>query len=860
MRKIILILTLFLMQPAAIAQMYNLPTAFIKANEALASGNYSQAITELLAIYVRVSSKQDKAIVVESLSTSYIASGKYREAETLLLTAISSFENESEKKSSSYRELLNSISLVYFELYNLNKANGYIQEAKALFEENLDFGDGYVRCLSIMAQIQIELGYTTLGRMMLDVAVRQARSNYKNLDKEQIIETNPLISNQGKNDFYRFQVAQYAQLLSNAAATYDRIGYVGEAVSLIKEAIFLSNSVGVELAYCYGNLAGLYLDKSNYREAISNYEKALNLARSPFAFDELSLSLSLAKMFANDKDVADVTLKNSKILRNNQQYAFTFLSEGERQSYWENCGHNIPLQNYIYLHYGSDRHKGAIYDNQLYSKGLLLRTTNELYNRLLKIGDENMLNLHRSMLNTKTLMITETERLKINLLQHRCDSIDKILVDFIGHKEELTTETSWKDIQNILNEGDVAIEFFCIPNIIISNTYIDSRMEGNIYCAAILKKGYKYPQIIKLVTSKELEMLIEESPYGSVELYNKIWKPLTSELEGVTNVYFSADRELHKIALESLMNEEGCSANSLWNIFRLSSTRELVMKKSEIQLKRYALFGGLNYNAEIEEIEDNLSRNGLRSVSPELICTDSIPLSRWGMRYLSGTKVEVEAIKNELQQDNSIITNLYTGLDGTEELLKSLSGKDINVIHLATHGLYWTKLEAEEQKRISLLVQNKDKKTSALLRSAVLMSGANHALKGETLPKNLEDGIATAQEISCLNYSAVDMVVLSACQSALGDVSGEGVYGLQRGFKLAGVNTLVMSLWNVDDAATQMLMTEFYKNLLDGKSKRESLLEAQRKVRNFKGVIDGEGRDFSNPKYWAGFIMLDGIE
>lgn len=852
MKKMISILTLCLMLSEAMAQTNDIAIGFIKANETLMSANYSQAITEFQTIYEVVSNKQDKAIVAQSLATSYIASGKYKEAESLLLNTIISFENTFDKNTSTYRELLNSISVVYLELNNFNKANDYVQKAKDLFEENLDFGNGYVRCLSIMAGIQVELGHKTLGRILIDVAVRQARSNYKKLDKEQIIESSLLISNKTNKDLYKFQVSQYAQILSNAAATYDRMGYIVDAVSLIKEAISVSSSVGVELANCYGNLAGLYLYKSNYREAISNYEKALNLVKSPSQFDELSMDLSLAKMFANDKDVADVTLKNSKILRNHQRYAFTFLSESERQNYWENSGHNIPLQNYIYQQHGSDIHKGVIYDNLLYSKGLLLRTTNELTDKLFKAGNQNLLNLHRTMLNTKILMMRETDQSIINLLQHRCDSIEKILVDFVGQKEVLTTtEFSWKDIQSKLKDSDVAIEFYCIPNIIMSDNYINSKTEGVIYCAAILKKEYKYPQIFKLATSKELEMLIEESPYGSVELYKKIWKPLISELKGEINVYFSADRELHKVALESLMNEEGCSVNSLWNIYRLSSTRELVMKKNEIQLKHYALFGGLNYNAAIEDIEDNLSRNGLRSVSSGQNRNDSIPLSRWGMRYLPGTKVEVESIQNELQQNNSIITNLYTGLDGTEELLKSLSGKDVNVIHLATHGYFWSKSEANEQKGISALVKNKDKNTSALLRSGILMSGANHALKGDALPKNMEDGIATAQEISNLNYRTVDLVVLSACQSALGDVNGEGVYGLQRGLKLAGVKSLLMTLWPVDDQATQMLMVEFYKNFLNGETKVKSLLNAQRYIKSQQG--------FEDPEYWAGFVLLDAL-
>ena len=95
------------------------------------------------------------------------------------------------------------------------------------------------------------------------------------------------------------------------------------------------------------------------------------------------------------------------------------------------------------------------------------------------------------------------------------------------------------------------------------------------------------------------------------------------------------------------------------------------------------------------------------------------------------------------------------------------------------------------------------------------------------------------------------MVVLSACDTGLGNVTGEGVFGLQRGFKKAGVESLLMSLWPVDDQATQMLMVEFYKQLLSGKPKNQALINAQKLVRDTKG--------FESPEYWAGFILLDGI-
>ena len=135
--------------------------------------------------------------------------------------------------------------------------------------------------------------------------------------------------------------------------------------------------------------------------------------------------------------------------------------------------------------------------------------------------------------------------------------------------------------------------------------------------------------------------------------------------------------------------------------------------------------------------------------------------------------------------------------------------------------------------------------------SGLIMSGGNVAWSGKELPDGVLGGVLTADNIACLDLSETDMVVLSACQSALGDVNGEGVYGLQRGFKLAGVQSLLMTLWPVDDLATQVLMVEFYKNFLNGETKVKSLLKAQQYVKSQPGWED--------PQFWAAFILLDGV-
>ena len=137
------------------------------------------------------------------------------------------------------------------------------------------------------------------------------------------------------------------------------------------------------------------------------------------------------------------------------------------------------------------------------------------------------------------------------------------------------------------------------------------------------------------------------------------------------------------------------------------------------------------------------------------------------------------------------------------------------------------------------------------MRSGLLFSGANLGLKGESLPNDVEDGVLTALELSNMNLGNIDIVVMSACESGLGETSGEGVFGLQRGFKLAGAKALLMSLWKVDDTATQLLMKEFYRNYLSGRSKQESLKLAQQSLRN--------SPEYSAPDYWAGFILLDAL-
>jgi CHAT domain-containing protein len=133
-----------------------------------------------------------------------------------------------------------------------------------------------------------------------------------------------------------------------------------------------------------------------------------------------------------------------------------------------------------------------------------------------------------------------------------------------------------------------------------------------------------------------------------------------------------------------------------------------------------------------------------------------------------------------------------------------------------------------------------------LNRTGLLLSGAKKTLEQKTI-NTTNDGILTAKEISNIDLNGTSLVVLSSCQSGLGTMTSDGISGLQRGFKMAGVNTIIMSLWNVDDIATSFMMTHFYQELLRTGSKHDAFRFAQRKVKE----------KYDNPYYWASFIMID---
>ena len=440
----------------------------------------------------------------------------------------------------------------------------------------------------------------------------------------------------------------------------------------------------------------------------------------------------------------------------------------------------------------------------------------------------------------------EKDLSKIWSVQGEIRNLEMDLLKYYQENHMVNSDIKWTHVRDGLDHNEIAVEFIEFPDTTGSLRYI----------ALTLKKNSVFPRMTPLFTTDE----ISNDKNDSI-LYQLIWKPLEKELVGVTKVYFSALGKLNYLPFENLTMSDGHILSDQYQLYRLSSTAEILDRQGGREYHTAALFGGIDYevsrNKKVERTHDDqlfVSRSFVSRSIPDSLMT------RGGFELLEGSLSEVTDIKGSLDKGN-VSVQLFTDSVGTEKSLKDLSGQEINIMHFATHGMYMHPEDAEQKRSANnfKFISTRESDTyytaedKALTRSFLVMAGGNKLLRRDVVLDEEDDGVLTALEISLLDFRNLDLVVLSACQSGLGDTSIDGVVGLQRGFKKAGANTILMSLDKVDDEATKILMVEFYRNLMSGKTKYQSLKDAQKHLRKV------ENGKYDKPEYWASFIMLDGL-
>jgi CHAT domain-containing protein len=207
----------------------------------------------------------------------------------------------------------------------------------------------------------------------------------------------------------------------------------------------------------------------------------------------------------------------------------------------------------------------------------------------------------------------------------------------------------------------------------------------------------------------------------------------------------------------------------------------------------------------------------------------------WLFRRLPGAAQEARALQSLLKLESG---HLLTGLEASEAALRSLQAPAI--LHVATHGFFLNDQQADKQLQAGAPTMREN----PLLRSGLALAGANARRFGDA-----DDGILTALEAAQLDLDGTQLVVLSACETGVGEVpNSEGVYGLRRAMALAGAQTHVSSLWRVQDDATRELMAGYYARVLRGEARSVALREAQR-------AMLAQSK-YSHPYYWAGFVQV----
>ncbi|MFA5010470.1 MAG: CHAT domain-containing tetratricopeptide repeat protein [Ignavibacteria bacterium] len=513
---------------------------------------------------------------------------------------------------------------------------------------------------------------------------------------------------------------------------------------------------------------------------------------------------------------------------------------------------------------------------RLMTKGLVLYSTNGVRKRVFSTDDPSIASIYSELIEvrtelskayTKTIEEQQKADLNIKILEEKAEQLERNLSNLSEYfkSEKETYNVNWEDVRNSLNSDEAAIDF-------LNFEYFDSNTNDTVYCAIIIKKDFQTPIIIKLCNKQDIDKYIITEDENDIYiknavackgLYELIWKPLEGYLENSKIVYISTSGILNRVSFHALATDDNTYLIDKYDIRYTGNLKDIITlaknRKTGQGNNKASIFGGIKYDLDPSEMSDNANRfrniqqdEAENKVSINEIIGNSEDRGR-GWKYLKGTVAEAEKIYDLLRKNNYDVS-MFAGGDGNEEAFRSLSGSNSpSIIHLATHGFFFPgpqKLQQDEK-----LVKNINNSRSAfkndinpMFRSGIVLAGANNIWKNGKNIEGVEDGILTAYEVSGMNLLNTDLVILSACESGLGDVRGdEGVFGLQRSFKIAGAKNIIVSLWKVPDKETAELMELFYSNWIDKKMQlEEAFAEAQKSMR----------LKYIEPYYWAAFVLI----
>jgi CHAT domain-containing protein len=799
---------------------------------------------------------------ISNLALVYMAQGKTLEAEEYVNNALKASAQMGEN-SAAYISNLNSKA-------KFDQMIGHYNEAEMLFDQTLNlvktvFTESslqYAIVLNNKAMLYQNVGRFDEGIALLKQAMATADAAFKKSMKRKNsfdgrrFQSNLAFMYQMAGKFpeaeatfldmkksYEKNMAsnnpEYAGLLNQLAVLYIQVRKYDQVEPLLKKAQEILKKKHSEESPTYaratGDLGTFYrITGKNAQaeplliQAMNIREKTLGVNHPDFFRTKEELAILYWKMQQWDKAYEQYKPVMDKTIDFINNY-FPPMSEAEKTKYWDITFPRFQRFYNFAIQAASTKPSiiEDVYDYQTATKGLLLNSTNRIKEAILKSGDKSLINDYVLWLDKKEALARYYSLTKEELTQQKIDlsameaeanrverSLSSRSADFSSGYS--TQKVNYKQIRDLLADNEAVVEIIRV-HLFDQDFSADAK-----YVALVLTKGMQIPKMIVMENGGQLETRYAKYYRNAIQQklddaysYDQYWARFDADLAGKKIIYVSPDGAFNQINLNTLKKPQGDYVLNRYDLTIIGNSRDLIAlkgKKSASAVKNATLLGFPDY--------------GGNELAP-----------------LPGTKIEIEGVSKILKSAGYQVSQL-AALEASEKNLKAV--KSPALIHIATHGYF---LQDTESNGNAFGVSVENAANNPLLRSGLMLANAGKTISGTGSP-NLEsndNGILTAYEAMNLDLNNTNLIVLSACETGLGDVkNGEGVYGLQRAFLVAGADAMIMSLWKVDDAATQQLMTNFYTNWTKLGNKQKAFKQAQLQLM----------AKYKEPYYWGAFVMM----
>jgi CHAT domain-containing protein/Tfp pilus assembly protein PilF len=841
-----------------------------------AMGNYAAAeplFKRSLAIREKVfgPNHPDVAASLGNLAGLYQAMGNYAAAEPLYKLSLAINEKVLGPNHPAVAASLNGLAALYQDMGNYAAAEPLFKRSLAIREKVLDPNHPAVATsLSNLAGLYRAMGNYAAAEPLLKRSLA--------IFEKVLGPNHPAV----------------AASLNNLAALYHNMGNYAAAEPLFKRSLAIfEKALGPDhpdVANSLNNLATLYLAMGNYaaaeplfKRSLAIFEKALgpnhpavatSLQNYSFLYAEIGKSYEAFQKIIQSENIMDKMIDQVSSFTSGDQ-TMKYLSKFQGGT--EMCLSlvNAPLKENVSA-------RKEAYGVWLRRKGVVLENQRRMQQALLDANDPESarvfeeLSLTRSSIAQMTFSGPGKETPEV---------YQKRLKDLYAKKEELESKLSRlsqayaqarkarkitvDELSGILPKGTVLVDFARTNIIDFSAGRKDKTTPAARYLAFVLFPGKgKDVLLFDLGPADEIDTTItqfkktltQDQQAGTKNLgrrlHDLVFAPFQKALGKADRIFISPDGELALLPFEVLINADGKYLIENYTFNYLTAGRDMAsFSEKKAGLQKPVLVGDPDFDLDAKRKNQILDQIGLRGKST-VATSRSVPQKGLEFDRLPGTRKEVTAIETLLGKGQC---ELFLDNRALKEVL--LTRESPRILHLATHGFFLKDQDLSTLKSargvggmISFLSRDDVFGRSAgpgavyedpLLKSGIALAGANRA---ETSDQGSE-GIMTAEEILGLRLRGTDLVVLSACETGLGEIkTTEGIFGLARAFKQVGARSMIMSMWEVDDESTRELMVEFYKNIQSGKLDRcQSLRQAALKIKAKYG---------DNPYYWGPFVFL----